>query len=301
VASPFALAAPGGVLPTEQERVGYGDERWPVADTWAVPHRWVCSLDIVYAGDPKVRRGSGVLVGPRQVLTAAHNLYRSADGKAPESVHVIPARDGRTEPIGRFRAVAYSVSNLYLTDRVVGNETIRGPHPSSRFDYGLVTLERDIAGVVRDRARDPRPFGHWGHRQQGQSTHLRGLDGAFLQGKPLVVAGYPGDRCGRATLDKRAGCDTRDQATVQFQGTGMARVSVMEPGMLLHTADTHEGQSGSPVWMRFNDGSRYLVGIHVGAGPKDVRTGVYAHNRAVQLTPEVVALVRSWMPGVDGG
>ena len=298
VASPFALAAPGGVPPLERERVGYGDERWPVDDTWAVPHRWVCSLDIVYAGDPDVRRGSGVLVGPRQVLTAAHNVYRGADGKAPESVHVIPAREGRTEPIGRFKAVAYSVPGAYLADRVVGNTTIRGPHPNARFDFALVTLERDVADGVLDKARDPRPFGHWGHRQQGQLTHLRGLDGTFLHGKPVVVAGYPGDRCGRAVLDQRAGCDGRDLATVQFRGTGMVRVTAPQPGMLLHTADTHEGQSGSPVWMRFNDGSRYLVGIHVGAGPKDPKSGLYPHNLAVQMSPEVVSLVRSWMPGV---
>lgn len=298
--SPFALPAPSGVLPLEHERVGLGDERWPVDDTWAVPHRWVCSLDITYAGDPNIRRGSGVLVGPRQVLTAAHNIYRSPEGTGPESVHVIPARAGRTEPIGRFKAVAYSVSSAYLSDRVIGKVTIRGPHPVSRFDFALVTLERNVADVVYDRARDPRPFGHWGHRQDGHLTRLRGLDTGFLGGKPVMVAGYPGDRCGREPREERTGCSERDHSTVQFRSTGVARFDPRQPGLLLHTADTHEGQSGSPVWMGFNDGSRYLVGIHVGAGTKDVTTGLFSNNRAVHLSPEVVALVRSWMPGVSG-
>jgi V8-like Glu-specific endopeptidase len=71
------------------------------------------------------------------------------------------------------------------------------------------------------------------------------------------------------------------------------------PGLLLHTADTREGHSGSPVWMRFTHGTRYLVGIHVDAHRvHDARTGrrlPATANTAVHLSTEVVAVVRSWM------
>ncbi len=306
MATPFAAPVAGvpelgsESLATERERIGYGYERIRIRDTSAVPYRWVCSLDVTWPGNDEdsFGRGSGVLVGPRQVLTAGHCIYRTRDAASPVSVHVAPGRDGRTDPIGRVPAVAYSVSSAYLRDLVVGRTRVQGPRVNSRFDIGLVTLERNVADVVNDRAKDPRPYGHWGHAHNGRSTHLRGLGVAFLAGKPASVAGYPGDWCG----DVRVGtgpCDKRrDQATVPWVSHGMVTVDPRRPGQLLHTADTDLGQSGSPMWMRFRDGTWYLVGIHTGSGLKDGVTGQFRNNNAVHLSPEMVALVTSWMPGV---
>jgi hypothetical protein len=115
-----------------------------------------------------------------------------------------------------------------------------------------------------------------------------------------VVCGYPGDWCGRGRLDPDRGCSEEDQATVPLVHNGSASFPAGLPGVLLHTADTHRGQSGSPVWIKFSDGSRYLVGVHVDAHRViDAATGrqrPVTANRAVHLTPEVLQVVRQWSP-----
>jgi V8-like Glu-specific endopeptidase len=263
------------------------DERQLVPDTLAVPYRWVCSLDVRHSDQP-LARGSGVLIGPRQVLTAAHNLYRP-DGSSPSSVYVAPARNGRSNPFGRTKAVAFSVTGPFLT----------GSRTGSRFDFAVVTLERDVSTLTHT-ALGGRPLGHWGHPTNGHGTAVRPLASTFLSGKRVVVCGYPGDWCGRARLDPDRGCSEDDQATVPLVHNGSASFPAGLPGTMLHTADTHKGQSGSPVWIKFSNGSRYLVGVHVDAHRViDAATGrqrPVTANRAVHLTPEVLQVVRQWSP-----
>lgn len=262
------------------------DGRRQVRDPLAVPYRWICSLDVMFGST--LMRGTGVLIGPRHVLTAAHNIYRP-DGNGPSSTYVVPARNGPSEPFGRVRAVAHSVTGAFL----------RHHRANSRFDFALLTLERDVSRLTH-RGLGSTALGYWGHPQLGHGTLLRALPANLLHGKPVVVCGYPGDWCGTARLDPKTGCSKRDQATVQFSDFGPASFQPGLDGLLLHAADTHPGQSGSPVWIKFTDGSRYLVGVHV--GPDRVydtdtrRFRPVTANRAVHLTDSVLQVLHEWLP-----
>lgn len=125
--TPFAVPVAGELVPkslateptavgptvggaTQGERIGADDERQRIHDTSAVPYRWVCSLDVTWPGNDDARfgPGSGVLVGPRQVLTAGHCIYRTRDAARPASVDVASGRNGwrwatRTSPAPRSR------------------------------------------------------------------------------------------------------------------------------------------------------------------------------------------------------
>jgi V8-like Glu-specific endopeptidase len=278
--SPFVDAP---VAPLEHE-VLLPDERVRVHATTQVPYRWVCSLDIRRGSS--FSRGSGLLVGPRQVLTAAHNVY-DAEGNRPDSLHVAPARNGTEQPFGRFEAVAFTTTSRYITN----------PVPGSRFDIALVTLGAD-ASAATSKAIAGATLGHWGSPGAGQGTNLRPLDTAFLTGKDVVVCGYPGDKCNGSACNPAAGWKAEDQANTMWSHFGPARFHAGAPGGVVYTADTAKGQSGSPVWIRFTDGTRSLVGVHVDRHLEfdpGVRRMVLRGNKAVHLDADVMALVRSWL------
>lgn len=283
--SPFATDwySPPAGQPSEYEVIP-PDERVRIRDTRQVPFRWVCSLDITRGST--LSRGSGLLVGPRQVLTAAHNIYNSK-GERPDSVYVAPARNCATMPFGRFKATAFTVSSRYLEQ----------PRPGSRFDIAMVTLESD-ASTTRSRALAGAQLGHWGSTTSGALTDLSPLDSGFLSGRPVTVCGFPGDKCDGNPCDPAKGWTRDQQANTMWSHFGSASFSAGLPGLILYAADTSKGQSGSPVWIRFTSGRRSLVGVHVDRHVvHNATTGqdTVTANRGVFLDKDAMALVRSWL------
>jgi V8-like Glu-specific endopeptidase len=282
-----------------EQEVILPDERRLVVDTLAVPYRWICSLDVTFDKPyPKgwksgFARGSGLLIGPRHVLTAAHGIYPDGN-RGPKSIVVAPGRNGRRTPLGQFKAVAWTVSS-----RAFGRFGI-----ARDFDFGIVHLDRDIAGPSYA-ALGNKPLGYWGSPTHGQGTELRALARDRLVGRRVVVCGYPGDRCGTQPFDlddPRASCSKDDQATTQWIGNGPAAAPPHAPRLLHHTADTAKGQSGCPVWIKFDDGRRCLVGVHVAPhrvtvvdAKGNTRTEPVRANVAVHLGDEVVRLIQTWL------
>jgi hypothetical protein len=95
------------------------DERRYWSGTLAVPYRWICSIE-VYRSNPKWGghgqarwllhgKGTGVLIEPDCVLTAAHSLWRQEGGEPRrlDRVVVIPARDGKNKPLGSVEAAGW--------------------------------------------------------------------------------------------------------------------------------------------------------------------------------------------------
>lgn len=282
--SPFATEWFTAPTPSTEYEVIDPDERARVHDTLPVPYRWICSLDVIRGST--YSRGSGLLVGPRHVLTAAHNIYDSR-GAQPDSVHVVPARNLAAQPFGRYKAAAFTTTSRYITRPVAG----------SRFDFALVTLDTDVS-AMRFRSIGGAPLGFWSSPTAGHQTDLQPVDAAFLSGRPVVVCGYPGDMCDGRRCDPAKGWKREQQANTMWSHFGSASFTAGLPGTILYTADTARGQSGSPVWIRFTSGRRALVGVHVNAhrvvDAATDRERVTA-NRGVFLDRDTLALVRGWM------
>ncbi len=231
-----------------------------VRETNEIPWRWVCALDLP-TDESGASRGSGVLVGPCQLLTARHVLPYGDPVKLTK-VKISPARNGDNadHPFG-----AYSIRRVrYLWP----------------VDLALVTLDRKL----------PAALGFWG--QDPAQAQLRGLAPKALSGKRVTVSGYPGDRCNTIPIDgnraqKLKGMrqcmkqNPRRWASTLWRADGTANVPMEK--LVYYDADTHGGQSGGPVVLS-DGGVHVCVGIHI--------NGTKTKNWGVRLTPAILGNVR---------
>jgi V8-like Glu-specific endopeptidase len=293
----------------EAERVFLPDERRLTTDTTAIAFRFVCSLVLIYT-DPadrtrtKTFKGSGTLISNRHVLTAGHNLFNRYSTGSPRQmatrVYAAPGRNDRVLPFGEARSATLRVAPEF------------NPSANPEFDFGLVTLESDI-GATTHRVLGGAQLGFWSHRTLGGGTHIRPLEVAFLRGdggRPINVDGYPGDKCRDQPPDRsltqaeRTACTGHvpgnrrltDLASTQWRAFG--RVAdpspAAQPRLMTYNMDTAKGQSGSPVWLRWEQ-YRNIVGIHTGTFPLNVAPASATANRAVRITDDVLTRVREWM------
>ncbi len=167
------------VLASAEEEVLGQDDRKLVGDTIKVPNRWICAIDIMSdnpkwgggTSEPRYlsrSRASGVLIGPRYVLTARH-VFPTGDRAAHlAKVHTVsPGRNGRngSGPFGTVKSVAVHVSQPYRVRRTVGQGSQATVVELTQLDdYALVILEKDLDSATHKQMTGT--LGYWGRDQR---------------------------------------------------------------------------------------------------------------------------------------
>lgn len=300
---------------SEEEILDSRDDRTLVTDTLKRPHGWICAIDVMSEnpkwgtlGQPRYEcrsRATGTLIGPRYVLTAAH-VFGDDRQKALTlaTVHdVSPARSGDNakNPFGAIKSTAIRFPQPYRLQRTVrlpNGNLARIPihHPGD--DYALLILEKDVS--MSTHANMKGTLGYWG--EHPRLAVVKRLDPVALQNQHIIVVGYPGDTCGRSRLSgsrseknkKIEYCWRRrnhEWASTQWRSEGTVTVNA-DANLVFHTADTYDGQSGSPLGL-YVDRVLHLAAIHT--GPDNAE-----RNKGTPVTLRMLQEVSAWI-NTDAG
>jgi V8-like Glu-specific endopeptidase len=184
---------------------------------------WCC---LVRVTNQAGQQGSGVLIGPRHVLTASHCVDWT-----PGWVKVEVLFDARRAPLSQCYA-----TYAYAETRVSWKEKI--PDSASDEDYAVLVLEQRLGDQ----------FG-W----MGAKTYNSSWDDEVL---PWKNVGYPGD----FPYSGQTPTYERDFLLNELAADyGSARLIRSD------TFDNWPGQSGSPIFAFWSDGP-YVVGVVSGEG-----------------------------------
>lgn len=296
--SPF-LGAFEEELWFEQEILGE-DTRGLIKNTLEVPYRWICAIDILSDKPGLHSRATGILIGPRYILTAKHIWTDEARDKG---LTVSPARNGSNSnnPFGKVKAKKFRFPTPYYINLPVQHGKSAGTQTtiSQNDDYMLIILKQDLDSMTHPKMRGA--LGYWG--QNPAEAVVRLLEPQAIQGKEIVVIGYPGDTCG---TDKFSGSDSQklramnncirtqknEWASRQWRGTGILDARTNIPSRIYHTADTYKGQSGSPICLTTGQ-TLNLVGIHVDEESAQ-------RNLGLRVTERMLHNLCAWM-NADAG
>jgi V8-like Glu-specific endopeptidase len=294
----------------DEEVIGT-DSRTIVGNTFAAPNRWICAIDVLTdnpdwpkkGGKHLIKsRGTGILIGPKYVLTARHVVGSLGLNSASvvKGVAVSPARNGSNSSHPFDKATSSNVrhSQPYFVTRTQRDSS--GTHQvrvQVRDDYALIILDKDLAAATNSKLKGA--LGYWG--KDPALAQIRRLDPATIDKKDIEVTGYPGDTCGTT---KYSGSSKQNQidncwnwsndawASTQWRGSGTLDVVNASSRVLYHTADTYDGQSGSPITTMI-DGQLHLAGIHIDRDNAQ-------RNKGLRVTRLMLEEIRDWI-NADAG
>lgn len=227
----------------EYEVLG-ADNRKPVQDTSIIPFRHVCHLELYFPGGRYL--GTGTLIAPNKVLTAAHCILNTS-GQKVIRVRAVPGKHGAKEPFGSSWSTRFHIRK----------EWEKSPVAFSPFDFGVITLECNIG-------REPN-LGWW--------PRVSAKPDSILTKVKFNTAGYPGDKGGK------------------HQYWVYDRIVKVHPQRLEFTHDVMGGQSGSPIWVRWQN-ARAIVGI---VTTIDDPASTVVANTGVRISQQALTDIRTWV------
>ena len=154
-----------------QENVIGSDNRALVGNTTVYPYSAVVRVYVDFNGDGLFdSSGSGAMIGPNDVLTAAHVLWDPIDGFA-DSIMVVPGQAGSAWPFGSAFGQTWTVPSEYIS--VGGGNS----DAAFQYDFGVINLSTNIGNST----------GWFG---------LQSVTSSTVTGSVVRLAGYPGDLSG---------------------------------------------------------------------------------------------------------
>jgi V8-like Glu-specific endopeptidase len=194
-----------------------------VADPTSAFWRSIVYIESTFANGDRFT-GSGVMVGPNDVLTASHVLYMQQEGGAATSVRVIPAYDPSpfSEPYGEVSSTSFHYFANYDPD---GDGYLmpgdNGPGlTGSEVDVGIIDLGTAL----------------------GNQTGWMQLDPSFTSGT-VNVTGFPAVYGNQMMNDSGFAYLASPDSTIVYSGV-----------------ELHPGNSGGPVWYQDASGA-HVVGV----------------------------------------
>lgn len=241
---------------------GEVDERKRVPDTRVKPFQMICSIEHDVGG-VFTPVGTGFLVGPSTVVTAAHVLFDAGAALDPPRVRVIPARDGDgAPPFGAF---------ICARDKYMFHPAWKGAQ-KPETDCAAIHLPQRVGDIV-------------GRFKVASFANAR------LEGRMINIAGYPADVGipGQFAPERRQLWHHANQ------------LSALQPKRIFYSTDTSPGQSGAPAYLwpdpGGEQGAHTVVGVHA-YGSEESPDG--RSNSATRISDEIAAMIQGWIVAHGG-